>query len=173
MPIPKPFSGESEDNFITRCMGDPIMQNEYGGSEQRLAVCNDAYSSDAKEEVRSDVFTTEGEAETRAAEIGCEGTHSHDENGNVVYMPCGSHADYISATGADEEASDLGKSEEISVALEVKELDLADNEGVFEGYGSIFNNKDFSSFTRDKFSCASLNKNCSLLLSFFICSILI
>ena len=146
MPIPKPFSGESEDNFITRCMGDPIMQSEYGGSEQRLAVCNDAYSSEAKEEVRSDVFTTESEAETRASEIGCEGIHSHDENGEVIYMPCASHSDYINATGADiddeDDAVGLGKSEEISVALEVKELDLANNEGVFEGYGSVFNNTD-------------------------------
>ena len=33
-----------------------------------------------------------------------------------------------------------------------------------------FSNSDFSSRTRDKFSCASSNKNCSLLLSFLICS---
>lgn len=52
-----------------------------------------------KSEVRNDVFTTQEEAEERATEIGCVGTHSHDENGNIVYMPCASHEDYVSATG--------------------------------------------------------------------------
>ena len=148
MPLPKPNSGESEQNFLNRCMGDPKMQNEFSGTSQRLAVCNDAYSSESKEEVRSDVFSTEAEAQSRANDIGCEGTHSHDENGDTVYMPCSSHSDYISATGEDvknpddEEEDEYGKSEELSVSLEVKELDLAGNDGVFEGYGSVFNNTD-------------------------------
>ena len=38
-----------------------------------------------KEEIRTDVYTTEEEAEERAEEIGCVGTHSHDDNGNMVY----------------------------------------------------------------------------------------
>ena len=35
----KPNVGESEDDFIGRCMGDSKMVSEYGDEEQRLAVC--------------------------------------------------------------------------------------------------------------------------------------
>ena len=31
MPLTKPFSGESEENFISRCMGDPKMREEFSG----------------------------------------------------------------------------------------------------------------------------------------------
>ena len=57
-----------------------------------------------KSQVREDVFTTQEEAEERAKEIGCVGTHSHDENGNLVYMPCASHEDYVEATGNEVKA---------------------------------------------------------------------
>ena len=91
MPIPKPKYNESRQNFIERCMGDSTMVDEYN-SNQRLAVCNSSYNSnkedslDSKEELREDVYTTEEEAEARAEEIGCVGTHSLDENGNKVFV---------------------------------------------------------------------------------------
>ncbi|HSR77259.1 MAG TPA: hypothetical protein VLN57_11800, partial [Xanthobacteraceae bacterium] len=37
MPVPAPHSGESEDDFVSRCMGDDAMQ-EYD-EEQRAAIC--------------------------------------------------------------------------------------------------------------------------------------
>ena len=58
-------------------------------------------STDVKEEIRTDVYTTEEEAEERAEEIGCVGTHSHDDNGNLVFMPCRTHAEYIERVGRD------------------------------------------------------------------------
>ena len=56
----------------------------------------DAYGMDAeaKQEVEKDVFTTEGEAEDRAEQIGCVGTHSHETANGTVFMPCESHDDY-------------------------------------------------------------------------------
>jgi len=56
----------------------------------------DAYGMDAevKQEVEKDVFTTEGEAEDRAEQIGCIGTHSHETANGTVFMPCESHDDY-------------------------------------------------------------------------------
>lgn len=42
MPIPKPASGESHDDFMSRCMADPVMQ-EYEG-QQRYAVCETAWA---------------------------------------------------------------------------------------------------------------------------------
>lgn len=174
MPIPKPKTGESRSNFMSRCMGDKTMTDEYD-NDQRLAVCNASYNSkgeeqvnDEKREVSKDVFTTEEEAEARAEEIGCSGTHSHDEDGNTVYMPCASHADYTRLTGEELENEESGygyggrmkkpkkpkKKEadcscednvaELKSFIEVhSEIKANDNEdGTFEGYGSVFNNTD-------------------------------
>ena len=54
---------------------------------------------ESKSQVAKDVFTTESEAEARAEEIGCFGTHFHDTDNGRVYMPCASHADYTRLTG--------------------------------------------------------------------------
>ena len=42
---------------------------------------------------------TEEEAEERAEEIGCVGTHSHETDDGTIFMPCASHADYERLTG--------------------------------------------------------------------------
>ena len=55
--------------------------------------------SESKAEVAKDVFTTEDEAQARAEEIGCFGTHSHDTDNGTIFMPCASHADYERLTG--------------------------------------------------------------------------
>jgi len=39
MPLPRPAKGEEEDGFISRCMGDGVMQSEFPDGEQRRAVC--------------------------------------------------------------------------------------------------------------------------------------
>ena len=44
-----------------------------------------------------DMFTTEDEANERAKEIGCTGTHSLMDNGKRVFMPCSSHDSYEEA----------------------------------------------------------------------------
>ena len=48
--------------------------------------------------IASDVFTTEEEAEARAEEIGCEGTHTMNQDGETVYMPCSTHDRYDEIT---------------------------------------------------------------------------
>ncbi|MGI9572273.1 MAG: phage portal protein [Candidatus Actinomarinaceae bacterium] len=53
---------------------------------------NDAYGT--KESVDVDTYTTEQEAQDRAEEIGCDGIHSHTEDGETVYMPCKTHEEY-------------------------------------------------------------------------------
>lgn len=40
MPMPKPKSGESKEDFLDRCMGDSTMVGEYDDEDQRYAVCN-------------------------------------------------------------------------------------------------------------------------------------
>ena len=52
----------------------------------------------------ADQYTTEAEALERAEEIGCEGTHTmEDEDGNTIYMPCATHQDYDEITNPSEE----------------------------------------------------------------------
>lgn len=46
------------------------------------------------EQVRVDVFSTKEEAVARAEELGCEGTHTMDENGQTLWMPCSTHDEY-------------------------------------------------------------------------------
>lgn len=39
MPIPKPHDDEEENDFISRCMGNDTMQEDYSDNDQRLAIC--------------------------------------------------------------------------------------------------------------------------------------
>lgn len=50
MPIPKPEGGESQEDFIQRCMGNPTMNSEYPDNSQRFAVCNSQYEEAKNEE---------------------------------------------------------------------------------------------------------------------------
>lgn len=43
MPVPKPNSGESQDDFIGRCMEDETMVSEFPDKDQRSAACFDAW----------------------------------------------------------------------------------------------------------------------------------
>ncbi len=52
------------------------------------------FSNNPKAMVGVDEFTTIEEAQERAEEIGCSGTHQHDKDGNVIYMPCSTHEEY-------------------------------------------------------------------------------
>ena len=39
MPLPTPNKDESQDDFLSRCMGDGLMNEEYPDDDQRHAVC--------------------------------------------------------------------------------------------------------------------------------------
>lgn len=50
----------------------------------------------AKAQYANDVFTTEMEARSRSMDMGCGGAiHVHEVDGQAVYMPCGSHEQYL------------------------------------------------------------------------------
>ena len=49
MPLPKPFSGESQKDFISRFMSNPTMIREYPDKKQRAAV---AYSTWRRKELK-------------------------------------------------------------------------------------------------------------------------
>ena len=48
-----------------------------------------------KAQVGADIYTTQEEAEARAEEIGCSGSHSmEDDDGRTLFMPCADHDAY-------------------------------------------------------------------------------
>jgi HK97 family phage portal protein len=73
-----------------------------------------------KEEVSKDVFTTEEEAIDRAEEIGCVGTHSHQQDGKTIYMPCRTHAEYDRLIQEEKALSDLDLTPSDSMANEAQ-----------------------------------------------------
>lgn len=48
MPIPKPRAGESQQDFISRCMGDSVMNSDYPDQKQRAAVCYNSWKESKK-----------------------------------------------------------------------------------------------------------------------------
>ena len=161
MPIPKPRTNESRQDYLNRCMGDDTMVDEYD-SNQRLAVCTNEYDSkedsieaEEKREIRKDVFDNPGEAQARAKKIGCSGIHSHTEDGKTIFMPCKTHAEYIEATGEDVKDNVAELKDTIELKSELKAYMPNDDEedkdyGVFEGYGSVFGNKDLGNDVIEK-----------------------
>lgn len=158
------------------------MNSEYSRAEAILAGHTSLYANDStendvkeadavesiedsKEQIRRDVFTTEEEAAARATRIGCEGTHSIDENGNKVFMPCKTHEEYVELTGRDVSGYHYDKDKRKKPKMKEDDLDIEledehfefisdikayedDQEeeekdyGKFEGYASVFGNTD-------------------------------
>jgi hypothetical protein len=105
-----PSAGESEDDFISRCI--PVVIGEGKDGDQAAAICysywRDRFEND-KENERVlysyvsglfdllafldgiPVFATPAEAEEIAQVAGCEGYHEHTLGDFVVYMPCYEH----------------------------------------------------------------------------------
>lgn len=101
MPIPKPGLGEDEEQFMTRCMGNDLMQAEYPDQDQRVAVCLSSFREGGKKE----------------AEV----------SDNLI----------------DEKFDDSDfEHDTLDVKFDIKATKSEDEAGYFEGYGSIFGNKD-------------------------------
>lgn len=65
------------------------------GSEDKPCCGECAEHAEAKM-IRTDVFDNPGEASKRAKEMGLDGIHSHDEDGETVFMPGKTHEEYMS-----------------------------------------------------------------------------
>ena len=100
MPLPKPSSGESRSDFMSRCLSDAKIVNEFSDQAQRVAVCMTQY----------------------------EGKKMTDEP--------------IENPDVEVETEVEFKNEQLDVSFEVKTSDDDEQQGMFSGYGSIFNNKD-------------------------------
>ncbi len=54
MPIPKPKNDEDHDEFMDRCMGDDVMNDEYPDEKQRAAVCEQQWKDKDKKTMKNE-----------------------------------------------------------------------------------------------------------------------
>jgi|TARA_B100001094_G_scaffold332013_1_gene402367 HK97 family phage prohead protease len=66
-----------------------------------------------------DLFKTAEEAEERAKELGCSGSHEHEHDGTVLYMPCKDHPAYLASI----EKSMREEEEKNSAEVEEKDVE--------------------------------------------------
>lgn len=62
MPLPRPRDGESQDEFMGRCMSNKMMKSEFPKNKQRVAVCMQSFRDKGKKR-ESSVKMTDSEAE--------------------------------------------------------------------------------------------------------------
>jgi len=65
VPLPKPVQAEEEESFLTRCMSDKVMIEEFPKLEQRFAVCKiqwDAVEDEEEEGTEEEEEDTEEDA---------------------------------------------------------------------------------------------------------------
>jgi len=105
MPIPKPTSGESETDFMARCMEDRTMLTEYSQRDQRVAVCLTSYRDGKEESLMDDAPAFEECDEVKFVE---------------GYIDCEADLELKAYHDDDDD----------------------ENKGMFEGYASVFGNKD-------------------------------
>ena len=130
MPIPKPNIDESRQDFITRCMGDKTMASEYTDSDQRLAVCTSQYDSNKEDSIQNDEKHIRAVEETDDSYIIEFGKSKPDSE------------ETVDETASKEEA----EKESLEIKSSIKAYHDEDEEdkdyGTFQGYGSVFGNKD-------------------------------
>lgn len=96
----EPLSG-GDDAYIPANLfplGQPEPNPPQPQSEDDAEKIAEEIYGDALEK-RLELHLTREQAETRASQIGCVGTHTHEINGVTYYMPCSSHEDFHSALG--------------------------------------------------------------------------
>lgn len=83
MPLPRPNQGESQDDFISRCMSDADIVGEFPDKDQRLAVCRSQFlKGKDNEEDREKGMTLE--RKYFALEIKATDDDDDDEDKGVV-----------------------------------------------------------------------------------------
>lgn len=82
MPIPKPNTNETKDDFIQRCMSDDVMVSEYKDEAQRYRLCLYSHANDLKaqkEILNAETYTDYPKAATENAKRALK---YRDESGN-------------------------------------------------------------------------------------------
>ncbi len=87
--------GANQDTFTM------AIKSQNQDPEEKGVLGHDSFQKEDPEEeekavASGDMFMTPSEAEQRAKELGCNGSHMHDVDGVAYYMPCATHEDYES-----------------------------------------------------------------------------
>ena len=82
MPIPKPNSNESKDDFIQRCMSDDVMVSEYKDEAQRYRLCLYSHANDVKAQKEISNAETYTDYPKAATENAKRALKYRDESGN-------------------------------------------------------------------------------------------
>ena len=95
MPLPKPNLGEAESDFMSRCVDDDKVRQEFPDQDQRVAVCLGSFRSKNEEQEMSDQDTLDLENEEKSYETGsldiqAEIKAEHDEEEKGVFSGYGS-----------------------------------------------------------------------------------
>ena len=94
----------------------------------------DSNSDNYNEEDFEELYDEEAEREEaikRAEDLGCEGFHTHDDSGQLVYMPCATHEEYEKLISEDEEYGEDSDDEE----YEEDSDEGSDGESLYDEYG--------------------------------------
>jgi hypothetical protein len=82
MPIPKPNTNESKDDFIQRCMSDDVMVSEYKDEAQRYRLCLYSHANDLKAQKEISNAETYTDYPKAATENAKRALKYRDESGN-------------------------------------------------------------------------------------------
>jgi hypothetical protein len=96
--MPDPQEGESKEDFMSRCMGDDKMVDEFGNPQQRAAVCNSYYErKDATAKMEDYIFSNPEGARKKSEEIGMDGEihESRMADGTPMYFPGKTEEEFI------------------------------------------------------------------------------
>jgi len=87
--------------------------DEEVSEEVAETTCDCSKSQEEKNHNGKDLFKTEEEAEARAKELGCSGSHQEDYEGETYFMPCEDHASYLASIQKSMEAEEEVKNEDV------------------------------------------------------------
>ena len=85
---------KDDDNSIMGCH-----ETEEKAKDQITALNIAEAESERQADASQDIYETKEEAEEKAKQIGCVGSHTHEIDGKTYYMPCDNMKDYEEITG--------------------------------------------------------------------------
>lgn len=131
MPVPKPKNGESQDEFVERCMGNETMKEEFPDNDQRLAVCFDSWRKE-KESKAQDPYECEC--------IECGHTMETEEHCKDVKCPeCGGEMRRKERPGPGRTDDKDRVEKRVFPAEEIRVIQEGDEPTKIVGYAAVFN----------------------------------
>tara|TARA_R100000329_G_scaffold42442_2_gene39403 strand:+ start:8081 stop:9619 length:1539 start_codon:yes stop_codon:yes gene_type:complete len=84
----------------------------------KTGKCAKEGMKEEKAKPTGDMYMSAEEAEDRAKQLGCSGSHTHDADGQIFYMPCATHEDYDKVMGKTKKAMEVLN----DIALNMKDI---------------------------------------------------